>query len=58
MLRIKILNAKNKNIKYYCYDCNSELIVRKGEKNQHHYARKSNTNCDGKSLQHKYCKKI
>lgn len=68
--KIKVEIAKNehgedvliedvkKHTKYYCYDCNCELIPRRGEKNQYHYSHKSNANCSGESWQHKYCKRI
>lgn len=54
---ILIADAK-KNTKYYCYDCDKELIPRKGNVVQHHYSHKSNANCNGESWQHKFCKKI
>lgn len=54
---VLIQNA-NKNNKYYCYDCDEELIPKKGKIKIHHYAHKSKNKCTGESWQHKYCKKI
>lgn len=60
-------NSKNKDVlisdavkgeKYYCYDCDSVLIPRKGNKIQHHYGHKTKTDCKGETWEHKYCKKI
>jgi len=41
---IHIREAK-KSESFYCISCNECLIVKKGDKNKHHFSHKNTTNC-------------
>ena len=43
IVEISTINKHDRNnSQYYCISCGKELIARLGEKNQHHFAHKSN----------------
>lgn len=70
MSNVKIKIAKNKdgditliddatNIEeYYCFDCNTLLIPKKGKIKNHHFSHKSNLQCRGETSEHLYGKEL
>ena len=56
---IHIREAK-KSESFYCISCNECLIVKKGDKNKHHFSHKNTTNCKGsvESLLHIFAKEV
>ena len=53
-----MIEDADKKYKYFCFDCDEKLIVRKGKINAHHYSHKSKSDCGGETCQHKYCKAL
>ena len=45
-----IKNAQPSGFDYICTDCGSDLIVRKGSINRHHFAHKSKVDCEGHGM--------
>ena len=56
----KIVNPQmaNKDDKYFCPECNSNVTFRKGDKNQPHFAHKKDTECSAESVIHATAKKM
>jgi Competence protein CoiA-like family len=55
LIHINDVNKKsNKN--YFCFNCESKMIARKGELKAHHFAHKSESNCSYESYLHKLSK--
>ncbi|MED3486122.1 competence protein CoiA family protein [Bacillus toyonensis] len=54
--------TKDKNLKYYCEECNEELVIKHGTINRKHFSHRSDTTCkisktgNGESIIHKYWK--
>ncbi|KIV62509.1 hypothetical protein SZ39_5615 [Bacillus mycoides] len=54
--------TKDKNLKYYCEECNEELVIKHGTINRKHFSHRSDTICkvsktgNGESIIHKYWK--
>ncbi|EJS68605.1 competence protein CoiA family protein [Bacillus cereus] len=53
---------KDINLKYYCEECNEELVIKHGTINRKHFSHRNDTNCkvsktgNGESIIHKYWK--
>lgn len=60
IVEISTINKHDRNnSQYYCISCGKELIARLGEKNQHHFAHKSNADnisCNNETYLHNLAK--
>lgn len=54
--QIRQINETIRDKKYYCIQCNEQLILKKGNIKIHHFSHKKNSNCNGETWQHKYSK--
>ncbi|AUR83866.1 competence-induced protein CoiA-like protein [Vibrio phage 1.042.O._10N.286.45.B8] len=45
-----IKNAHPSGVNYTCTDCGSDLVVKKGDINKHHFAHKSKVQCEGSGM--------
>lgn len=59
LIHISEVNKENRyDSKYYCIGCESELITRLGEINEHHFCHKVKCECNGETYLHKTAKRL